>query len=110
MITIERELEIAREIIKKKIKEAGLDLVKIILFGSRASGNFTKNSDWDFYIIIDKDIDFSEKKRIITQIKRVLADNKIPNDVIIQSLSIVNSRKDDVGYLTYYALKEGIEI
>ena len=39
-----------------------------------------------------------------------MAEFKIPNDIIIQSNSIVNMRKDNVGYLTYYVLKEGVEV
>jgi predicted nucleotidyltransferase len=39
-----------------------LELDKIILFGSRARGDFTKYSDWYFLIVVKNSIDISEKK------------------------------------------------
>jgi enterochelin esterase-like enzyme len=61
-------------------------------------------------VIVDKGIDFHHKRKITTQIRRLLAKNKIPNDIIIQSASTVEKRKHDVGYLTYYVLKEGVKV
>lgn len=102
--------EIAKTIIVKELEKTGFKILNIILFGSRARGTDTKNSDFDFFIIIDKDINFSEKRKIIGRIKIKLAELKIPNDVIIQSTKTVDERKSNVGYLTYYVLKEGITI
>lgn len=104
---MEKEIEIAKRIIIEEIKKSGLEVKRILLFGSRAKGNYTKDSDWDFYIIVDKDIDFAQKRKIYAQIRRKLAELKIPNDIFIQSESVVQKRKNDVGYLTYYVLKEG---
>ncbi|MCD6408523.1 nucleotidyltransferase domain-containing protein [bacterium] len=107
---MEREIEVAKKVIVEEIEKRGLKVKKIFLFGSRAKGQFKKESDWDFYVIIDREIDFISKTKILTQIKRRLAKYKIPNDIIIQSAPVVAERKNDVGYLTYYVLKEGIEI
>ncbi len=104
------DVDTAKKVITDVLKENNFKAEKIILFGSRAQGRFTKDSDWDFYIIVDKEMDFPQKRKIITQMKRKLAELKIPNDIIIQPNSIVNERKNDVGYLTYYVLKEGVEI
>ena len=38
-------------IITETVKECGFSLESIILFGSRARGNFDENSDWDVLII-----------------------------------------------------------
>jgi len=105
-----KQVKIAIEIIKKEVESAGLKIINILLFGSRARGNYKKDSDWDFYVIVDKDIGFSEKREIARKIRRKLAELKIPNDIIIQSASIVERRKDDAGYLTYYVLKEGVGV
>lgn len=93
-----------------KIKKSGLEVKKIFLFGSRAKGNYTKDSDWDFYIIVDKDLDFTHKRKLNAQIRRRLTELRIPNDIIIQSQPVAEKRKSNVGYLTYYVLKEGIKI
>jgi len=104
------EVELAKKIITEEIEREGLRIEKILLFGSRARGDYTRDSDWDFYVIIDRDIPFNKRRRIITCIKRRLAKSKIPNDIIIQSASAGERRKNDTGYLSYYVLKEGIEL
>ena len=47
-----------KEIIAKVIKDVlggkGIAVKKIILFGSRARGDFKRDSDWDLMIVIDK--------------------------------------------------------
>jgi predicted nucleotidyltransferase len=102
--------EIAKKIIQEELHKRGVEVKKIILFGSRARGDYDKNSDWDFFVIIDKTLNRDEKWEIILEIKRKLAKLKIPNDIFIKSLKEVKDEQYDVGYLTYYALKEGIEI
>jgi len=105
-----KQVETARDIIKKEVEDAGLKIINILLFGSRARGDYKEDSDWDFYVIVDKDIGFSEKREIARRIRRKLAELKIPNDIIIQSASIVERRRDDVGTLTHYVLKEGVGV
>jgi len=84
--------------------------LKILLFGSRARGEATEDSDWDFFVIINKKISYHHKWEIIFRIKRILARENIPNDIIIKSQEEVESQKNDVGVITYYALKEGVEV
>lgn len=106
-IIMEKEVEIAKKIIIDETQKFGLEVKAVFLFGSRAKGNYTKDSDWDFYVVVDKDLDFAHKRKLNAQIRSRLAELKIPNDIIIQSQSIVQKRKDNVGYLAYYVLKEG---
>ncbi|RKY88219.1 nucleotidyltransferase domain-containing protein [candidate division KSB1 bacterium] len=107
---MEKEVEIAKQIIVEEINKFGLEVKMFFLFGSRVKGNYTKDSDWDFYIIVDKDLDFAHKRKLNAQIRRRLAELRIPNDIIIQSESVAEKRKNDVGYLIYYVLKEGVRI
>ncbi|MEO0156666.1 MAG: nucleotidyltransferase domain-containing protein [candidate division WOR-3 bacterium] len=104
---MEKEVEIAKKVIIEESQKFGLEVKTIFLFGSRAKGNYTKDSDWDFYVVVDKDLDFSHKRKLNAQIRMKLAELKIPNDIIIQSESAVQERKDNVGYLAYYVLREG---
>ncbi|MHC1592379.1 MAG: nucleotidyltransferase domain-containing protein [Candidatus Helarchaeales archaeon] len=107
---MDENVEIAREVIRDIVEKNGLEIVKIILFGSRARGEYFKDSDWDFYVIVDKEITRDKKREITRKIRRKLAELKIPNDTIIQSSRLVELRKNDVGYLTHYVLKEGIDM
>jgi predicted nucleotidyltransferase len=98
------------KIIKDEIEKCDLKVLKIILFGSRSRGDFRDDSDWDFLIIINKNLDRSKKWDLIIKIKRRLSSLKIPNDIIINSFEEFEERKDNVGYITYYAFREGISL
>ena len=102
--------EKAVQIIRDELAKKGFNVIKIILFGSRARGDFRPDSDWDFLAVVDKDMDWNEKRSVILQIKRQMARLRIPNDIIINSFKQTQERADDVGYITYYALKEGVEL
>ncbi len=102
--------EEAVQIIREELEKQGLNPVKIILFGSRARGDFNSDSDWDFLVVVDKDINRNKKRDIILQIKRRLASLRIPNDIVINSFEQMQEKANDVGYITYYALKEGVEL
>ncbi|HOM27518.1 MAG TPA: nucleotidyltransferase domain-containing protein [bacterium] len=103
-------MEEALKIIKEEIEKNGLKVLKIILFGSRAKGTYRQDSDFDFFVIVDKKLSFNEKWDIIDGIKIKLAKLRIPNDIIIKSDDEIEEEKDDVGKITYYILKEGIEV
>jgi predicted nucleotidyltransferase len=100
-------MEKAVEVIKEEIESKGLKVIKIILFGSRARGDAKEDSDWDFLVVVDKKLSFNQKWDIIINIKRELAKLKIPNDIIINSIEEFEERKNNVGYITYYAVREG---
>jgi predicted nucleotidyltransferase len=100
----------AVETIKKVIEEKDIAVLKILLFGSRARGDFNVDSDWDFFVVIGDEISREEKVDITVEIKRKLVKLRIPNDIIIASVSEVEKRSEDLGDIVYYALKEGIEV
>jgi len=97
----------AVHVIREELEKQGFNAVKIILFGSRARGDFRPDSDWDFLVVIDKDISFSEKKSLTAQVKRKL---EIPNDVILKPLSSFLEDKDIVGNISFFAQREGVEL
>lgn len=97
-------------IIKEQLAEKGIKVIKIIHFGSRARGDFVNDSDWDFFVVIDKKLSFHQKWDILDEIKIRLAKLKIPNDIILKSEQEIKEAENDVGRITYYILKEGVEI
>jgi predicted nucleotidyltransferase len=100
----------AKAIIAEEVEKAGCHVRQIILFGSRATGKFRPDSDWDFYVIIDRDLGVHKQEGIASKIRFRLAKEDIFADVFVQSAEVVNQRKGDTGYLTYYVLKEGATI
>jgi len=99
-----------KETIEKVLSQYDVKPLKIILFGSRARGNYKEDSDWDCFVIVEGELDRGKRREIVARIRMELARLKIPNDIIIQSSAAFEKRKDDVGYLSYYVLKEGVEI
>lgn len=55
-----------KELIKRKIKEAVVSVdptAKVVLFGSRARGTETKESDWDILVLLDRPkVTFKDEK------------------------------------------------
>ncbi len=100
--------------IKEKIIEClnKMDIVvkSIILFGSRARGDFSKYSDYDFLIITEKTFTIKEKMEISKKINKMLAKLLIPSDIIIKSTEEIEYYKKQIGTLTREAIKEGVQI
>lgn len=103
-------LERVKTIITEEVDRVGCKVQRILLFGSRAKGNFRPDSDWDFYVVIDTELDFHKREDVASRIRFRLAQDDIFADVFVQSEQVVNQRKGDTGYLTYYVLKEGVAI
>jgi predicted nucleotidyltransferase len=55
---------------------------EIILYGSRARGDASPSSDWDFLILVDQPID----RLIINKIKNVLYDLELETDTVLSSI------------------------
>ena len=75
------------EKIKKTVKQLYPE-ASIILYGSRARGDAQKDSDWDFLILIDKDIPEKEKLKI----RYALFEIEWEMDEVISS--IIHSRNE----------------
>lgn len=100
----------AKGIITAEIERSGCRLRRIVLFGSRSRGDAQPTSDWDFYVVVDRDLEFSEREELASAICWRLAQQEIFADVFIQSERLAAERQHDPGYLTYYALREGTEM
>lgn len=98
------------DIIKNEIERRGVHVLKIILFGSRARSDFTEDSDWDIFVVVDGDLSFQEKQNILTKIYRRLAKMEDSYEIVIQSISKFEKNKNLIGYLSYEVDKEGVVI
>ncbi len=103
-----------KELIKTTIvevsRELGVGLEEVILFGSRARGDFRKDSDLDVLIITERELSWRERLRLSGEIRKKLAKRGMPVDVLIISRKRLESLKNDPGYVYSYALSEGIRI
>jgi predicted nucleotidyltransferase len=99
-----------KKIINQVFEEKGVRVEKIILFGSRARGDFKRNSDWDLLIVVSNELDLKDKRKISKEIRIKLAEIFIPCDVLIKSASEIDYYSNFIGTTTREALKEGVEI
>ena len=68
---------------------AGFDPLKVILFGSRAWGNPSQDSDVDLLIIKDTDISRGDR---IRNVHKLIRDIEVPVDVLVYTPSEVARR------------------
>ena len=107
---MDKMAEIAKKIITEELEKKEFKVLKTLLFGSRKRGDYRKNGDWDFLVILNNDVDFKKKQEINLKIKRRLAGREIPNDIFINPENYVERYRKDLGGIPYYASKEGKEI
>jgi len=105
---IQEKLEAIRRTIMKNAERFNVDVEKIILFGSRARGDYRDRSDWDILIIIKGKIDKGTLDDFWLQIKRELVENGVIPEIIIVNADDYSKQKHLTGYLYYWAEKEGI--
>ncbi len=108
--TLNKNIEIAKTIINEEVEKAGYKVDRIFLFGSRARGDYKEGSDWDFFVLIDKDIFKEDLKIILRNIRRRMAINNISNDIVVKSKETYKNQINDVGFLSYYVNKEGVSL
>lgn len=98
MITEQQIMEITKRVVDNYHPD------KIILFGSYAYGNPTKDSDIDLLIVKDDDLPKIERNR---KVRKYLRDLLIPVDVIVKTNSEFNKLKNIIGTVVYPAAKYG---
>jgi uncharacterized protein len=97
-------------IFRKEFESRGIELVSIILFGSRARGNAHPKSDWDFIVVCKDHLDRGQKTDIWLSINRTLAEHRIDADILIKNEEDFEQDKQDTGKVTYYAFKNGVTV
>ncbi len=100
----------AKRIIQEEVERAGFQVRRVLLFGSRARGEARPDSDWDFYVIITPTAPAKVRWEIADRICERLAEEHIWADAFVQSEETAAKRAGNTGYLTYYVLKEGVEV
>ena len=81
---------------------------KVILFGSRARGDFREDSDWDFLIVLDREI----SRELKDVIRENLYDIELDTEQIISSIIYQREDWEDMEVTLLYQIihEEGIEV
>jgi predicted nucleotidyltransferase len=106
MITISDEVERIKDII---IREYQPD--KIILFGSRARGDFAPDSDIDILVVSDREKDLPRYKRgLQVRLKLASASPSTPLDILFYTHDDLNRFKNVKQSFCASVLREGVSL
>jgi predicted nucleotidyltransferase len=105
-----KELDIVKKLTIDEVEKAGFRVLNIILFGSRARGDYKRDSDWDLLVLVDKDIQPRQRRQITGELYRILARFENSYEIIIKSHSNFEKMKSFIGSVSYEADREGIVI
>ncbi len=106
----QNELLKIKETITSTLKDENIDDAELFLFGSRARGNFSINSDYDIMIVTQRKIAIREKIKLFTRLTGVLAKKRYNVDIVIKSVDEVNYYRTKIGHIVRSAFNEGILI
>jgi len=94
-----------RNIIESNLN--GYTLERIILFGSRARGDFDINSDYDLYLVLREKLNREQKIKLMDLLSGKLAEAEICSDIVIgneESLKLNSANSDSI---MKFVLEEG---
>ncbi len=97
---------------KKILDELRIEYSKILLFGSRARSDFNEESDWDFLIILKKNVDWEEKKELWHKLYKKFHEYFpfVSVDIILKDVESFENEKTIVNTLSNEVYLEGVEI
>ena len=96
--------------LKKLVKQEIIKIdpnAEVILFGSRARGDFRKDSDWDFLILLERPLTPMLKSLILDN----LYDLELQNDSLISPIIHTKSEWENLAITPLYQMikKEGMQ-
>jgi predicted nucleotidyltransferase len=106
-----REREIVEKL-KGILEELGVEYSTILLFGSRAGKNFDEESDWDFLIVVKKQLDLKEKRALWHSVYRRFHDYFpfVSIDIILKDEQSFENEKKVANTISNEVYLEGIKV
>ncbi len=112
---MDKNLKQLKHIVISTMNDYGSPVYKIYLFGSKATGDADKQTDYDLLLITknyqDRNLSLQVMKKIRERLAQFYIENHIPaigTDIIIHSKQEIEKYKNLMGTVTYQALKEGV--
>jgi predicted nucleotidyltransferase len=102
---IEKDRQIAEELKQRFLAADGDRILRVILYGSRAQGSATEESDFDF-LVVEKDPVL--KRQEMRRLRQAVADLDCPVDVWVMGEQEFEETRDVIGGLAYPAYTYGI--
>jgi predicted nucleotidyltransferase len=102
---IDKDREIAEELKKRLLASDGERIRRVILYGSRAQGSATEDSDFDL-LVVEKDP--VSKREEMRRLRQALRDQDYPVDVWVMGEEEFEETREVIGGLAYPAHKYGV--
>lgn len=96
-----------REAVLEEANRLGVRVEKIILFGSRARGDYREDSDYDVVIVVSDDSSSTSVKLLRRRLYMRLS---IPVDIVTVRRSLWEKYREIPGTVLYEAAREGVAI
>ncbi len=104
---MDETLKKIKKVILETARKYGIEVDRIILFGSRARGDYREDSDWDILVVTRGKLDNRTKISFWHEVYRKI---DLPADIIVVSRETFEKFKGDYGFVYRYALEEGITV
>jgi len=106
---MDENLKKIKEIILDVAKEMKIEIDKIILFGSRARGDYREDSDYDILIVTKEKLDREFFwKFYINSVRNLFREGFKKIDLIVIDINEFEKRKKVVNTIPNEAIEEGI--
>jgi predicted nucleotidyltransferase len=84
---------------------------KVLLFGSRARGDYSKDSDFDVLVITAQNLSETKKKNFRIKIHQALVNSlELPFDILLNSETEISIKRKLPGHVVRSAMNEAIEL
>jgi len=94
----------------KDVIENILPGARVVMFGSRARGEEHAGSDYDLLVIVKTSLENQQRLYFQARVRKALADHNILADILIQSETQVELKKQLPGHIVGSAIREGIRV
>ena len=104
-------LEAIKQAVLEEAQRLGVGVERIILFGSRARGEATSESDYDILVVTREKLGRREKLELATRVAtRIAREYLTPVDIIVRSRDEWLEHSKIVGTIEEVAASEGIPV
>lgn len=104
-MNIDKDRKIAEELKSRLLACDGDRIRRVILYGSRAQGSATEDSDFDL-LVVEKDP--VSKREEMRRLRQALSDLDYPVDVWVMGVEEFEETRNVIGGLAYPAYKYGV--
>lgn len=97
--------EILQQLVQQIVRE--VHPLRIILFGSAATGTLRSDSDLDLLVVMPEGV---HRRRTAQQLYRNVSGIAMPFDILVATPSDLAKHKDNIGLVYHTILKQGKEV